>query len=586
MNTELTKKWKENLEILDVAFQPILNINTGETYAVEALLRNYQDIGFKYIFELFDTVFKENILYSFDLALREKAFKKYTKIATHENIKLFYNLDNRLFSMSNFSNGNATKLLKKLNIKQENICFEISERHEISQEYKLETILQHYKNENFCIAIDDFGIGYSGYKLFYESTPNLIKIDRFFLQNIEKDLKKKIMLRSITQLAIQLGIKVIAEGVETREELLTCKEIGCHLVQGYLIQRPTKNTNEILQEYAHIVKIIQSDKRVALTNKKIEQYIEKIEALPLTTKMANVIEYFKNTYTLLVPVIDSNNETVGILQEAKIKEFLYSPFGISLLSNKDSKKTKLKHLLDYCGTADINSNISTIIEIFSNNPESTGIIITKKSKYYGFLSARSIISIMNEESLLLAQDQNPLTKLPGNNTIQEYIHQSTKNQSNTLLCYFDLDNFKAFNDVYGFRNGDRVIQLFADIIRKHLPQKFLKAHIGGDDFFVGLQKDKDLNIDDYLSEISKIIYKFSQSAKEFYSKKDKELGYIISKDREGNSKLFPLLTVSVSILEVHANSSNKTIEIINNILTVQKKTAKTNPNHIAISTLI
>ena len=118
MKNKLPLTWIKNLEVLDIAFQPILNIHTGEIYAVEALLRNFENIGFRSIFLLFDYIYKENLLYSFDLHLREKALQKFITIEGYENIKLFYNLDNRLFEMPNFSNGNTTKLLKKYNIKK------------------------------------------------------------------------------------------------------------------------------------------------------------------------------------------------------------------------------------------------------------------------------------------------------------------------------------------------------------------------------------------------------------------------------------------------------------------------------------
>ena len=220
MKNSLPKKWIQNLKVLDVAFQPILNIQTGKIFAVEALLRNYQEAGFSSIFDLFDEVYKDNLLYSFDLKLRKKALKKFITIYGYENIKLFYNLDNRLLEMPNFTQGNTNKLLNRYGVDKNSICFEISERHEISNTSSMEEILTHYKDENFCIAIDDFGVGYSGYKLLYECKPDIIKVDRFFLADIQKDIKKKIMTRSITSLAIQLGIKVVAEGVETKEELL------------------------------------------------------------------------------------------------------------------------------------------------------------------------------------------------------------------------------------------------------------------------------------------------------------------------------------------------------------------------------
>ena len=182
--SNLPDNWKKILSLLDVAFQPILNIHTGRIFAVEALLRNFKEAGFDSIFGVFDTAYEEGVLYSFDLALREKTFHKFTQINDYKSIKLFYNLDNRLFEMHDFSSGNTKDILANLDIKKENICFEISERHEIASTADLEKILNHYQSENFCIAIDDFGTGYSGYKLLYDSTPNLIKIDRFFLQDM------------------------------------------------------------------------------------------------------------------------------------------------------------------------------------------------------------------------------------------------------------------------------------------------------------------------------------------------------------------------------------------------------------------
>lgn len=585
MENNLPEEWLIHLEKLDIAFQPVLNIHTGKLYAVEALLRNFRDTGFKSIFEVFDRAYQEGILYTFDLALREKTLKKFTQIKNYENIRLFYNIDNRLFDMPNFSNGNTHNILKKLGIKKENLCFEISERHEISHRFSLEKVLSYYKENDFSIAIDDFGVGYSGYKLLFDSKPDLIKIDRFFLQEIEKDIKKQLMVRSITHLAIQLGIQVVAEGVETKAELLTCKDIGCHLVQGYLAQRPTKNTNEILPEYQNIIILLKEAKRNNSNREKIKTYVQEIEALHNKVPMSAVIDYFKKNKNFhIVPVVNANSEPIGVLYEDHIKEYLYSPYGMSLLLNAKSSKSKLKNFISTCTSTDINSDIETIIELFSNNPKSSGIIITNDSKYYGFLSARAIISIMNEENLIVARDQNPLTKLPGNRMIEKYVSEVIGSDENYILCYFDLDNFKAFNDVYGFRNGDRIIQLFADMLRKQIPSEFFKAHIGGDDFFVASHVTKD--VENCLEYISNIIMNFSKDAKEFYTQTDKEQGYILAKNRDGELKQFPFLTVSASVLVVYTDAKHKFKDSINTALSSQKKIAKMEPKHIAVSSLL
>ena len=580
MKNNLPREWLDKLEILDFAFQPILNIHTGETFAVEALLRNFEEAGFKSIFRVFDNAYEEGLLYSFDIALREKALLKFSQIPKYENIKLFYNLDNRLLEMTNFTHGNTNEILKTLGIKKEHICFEISERHEVSGEGNLENILKHYREENFCIAIDDFGVGYAGYKLLYDSTPDIIKIDRFFLQDIESNLKKKILVASITNLAKQLGVTVIAEGVETREELLTCKEIGCHLVQGYLAQRPTKETSEILQKYIHIEEMSRKDKRNNEKGSPLKNYIDKTTSLDIETKTHLVIERFKNNGGAdVIPIVNSSNEPMGILHEKQIKEFLYSPYGMSLLLNDGPNKTKLKNLVTRCAYADIYSGIGSIIELFSNNSQSAGVIITKNSKYYGFLSARSIISIINEENLVIARDQNPLTKLPGNRMIEQYVSEVAKNNSNCALCYFDLDNFKAFNDVYGFRNGDRVIQLFADTLRKELSPDFFIGHIGGDDFFCGIDNDDEKS----LKRLATLVQKFKTDVRDFYSKEDKENGYIVSVGRESKKKKFPLLSVSASIVAVNQRSLDRTMDNINKVLSAQKKVAKSEKSHMALS---
>lgn len=580
LKCNLNEEWRKKLSLLDFAFQPIININTGKIYAVEALLRNFRDIGCKSIFEVFDSAYRYNMLYCFDLALRRKAFKKFTQIKNFEEIKLFYNLDNRLFEMPDFISGNTSNILKELNLKQENICFEISERHEICDKFGMEKVLQHYKDANYSIAIDDFGVGYAGYKLLFDSTPDLIKIDRYFLQNIEQDTKKKLLVKSITHLAIELGIKVIAEGVETKKEYLTCKEIGCHFAQGYLIQKPTLQTDEIEKKYTEIIKIIKSDKREK-KGSNILKFLEQIEPINSKAPMHKVVEYFKDhKNTPIVPVVNINNEPVGIFYESRIKEYLYSPYGMSLLLNENTQTSKLKKFITKCPATDIRTDLSNIIELYSNATESSGIIITQNMKYLGFLSASDIIKIMHEENLIAARDQNPLTKMPGNRLVEKNI-ATLSNQHKHILCYFDLDNFKAYNDIYGFRNGDRIIQLFADILQKHLPKNYFKGHIGGDDFFVSSHYTEES-----FKEIKSIIEIFANQARTFYSPEDQDRGFIISKDREGNEKKFELLSASASVLFVNINNSSQYSNHINTVLSAQKKIAKADPIKICASSLL
>jgi EAL domain-containing protein (putative c-di-GMP-specific phosphodiesterase class I) len=236
----------QQIRILDFAFQAIVDIETQEIYAVEALLRNVDKLGYSSIHQFFDTAYSHGLLYAVDLILREKAIKKFTQLENYRTIKLFYNLDNRLLEMKDYASGNTEAILKEFNLDKSTLCFEISERHEVIKERnEILHLLEHYKKEGFCLAIDDFGVGFSGFKLLYEFTPDVIKIDRFFLNGICEDRKKRIIVEHIIQLAKELGVKIIAEGIERQSELDVCRALGCQFVQGYLIQRPSCDLGDI-----------------------------------------------------------------------------------------------------------------------------------------------------------------------------------------------------------------------------------------------------------------------------------------------------------------------------------------------------
>ena len=160
----------QNLETiikkLDYAFQPIVNIKTGEIFAVEALLRNVEKCGYNSIFHIFDEAFKSGVLYKIDLFLRYEAFKKFSKIKI-DNLKLFYNIDNRILLMPDYKFGNNEQILEDLNIEKEKIVFELSERDTIQDPSLLNNVLNRYRQSKFKIAIDDYGTGIAGLQLLF-----------------------------------------------------------------------------------------------------------------------------------------------------------------------------------------------------------------------------------------------------------------------------------------------------------------------------------------------------------------------------------------------------------------------------------
>lgn len=571
------------LDVLDIAFQPIVDIHSGELFGVEALLRGTDQLGFESIESFFDRLFEDNTLYTFDLALREKVIKKFCTIESHQSIKLFYNLDNRLFEMEDFSKGNTSRILKRYGLDHNSVVFELSEHNEIGNIDNFVSLMSHYRHEGYCVAIDDFGIGQSGFKMLYHAIPNIIKIDRFFLSGIDSDPKKKLLARNMVQLSTSMGCRVIAEGVETKAELSVCKEIGCHMVQGYLIQKPTCVCSQLCSEYTDIKALTLLEKRTSGDQNIIRKRLEILETVSISDPMELVVEKFKIDQELsLIPVLDQQDSPLGIVHEHRLKAIIYSQFGRALIQNNSSNFSVLETYIECIPVVDVTMSLETIVELYSLSDNAPGVLVIESSKYIGYLSARVLIEAVHERNLIRARDQNPLSRLPGNFMINEHIAHAFDTGEKSVFCYFDFDHFKPFNDYYGFRNGDRVIVLFAELMHKVFMNHSFIGHIGGDDFFAGKSIKDEAMFDEFCASVRKLIDQFGEDVREFYSAEDRERECIVSEDREGLIREFKLLSVSAVIVYRKENSSIHTAEQLQKLFAIEKKNAKNSSEHLCL----
>ena len=140
---------------------------------------------------------------------------------------------------------------------------------------------------------------------------------------------------------------------------------------------------------------------------------------------------------------------------------------------------------------------------------------------------------------------NALTKLPGNKQIEKAIHTRMDEKKLFSVAYYDIDNFKSFNDKYGYMKGDSVIRhvayIIATTVKRYGNQNDFVGHIGGDDFVVVTTPDKDRLI------ASESILAFNRAMHFHYSKDDRDRTYIVSKDRRGNAMNMPLMSISIAI---------------------------------------
>lgn len=574
---------------IDFAFQPIVNIHNGVCLGFEALLRDYEKAGFDSIHDMFDFLYEAKILYWADIKLREKAIAKFCRISFKEKCKLFYNIDSRFLTMPNYTRGNTVRILARYEMKSSDFCLEISERQETSNQESIRKLYDNYKEDCFKTALDDFGAGFSGLQQLYLYEPEYIKIDRFFIKDISRDLKKKLFVSRVINLAHTLGVLVIAEGVETIEELSVCRTIGCDLVQGFFVQRPSVNLQDLTEVYTRIAEIsIQERRSINTDNKLIKEEMIYIEPVFLAKHtMLDVLKRLRNQkVAFFLPVLNYNNEPIGIIKEQILKEYIYSKYGYDLFSNT-SIGQGIENFTTKCPIAEIYTSLENILELYTvqNSQEAEGIILTDNGKYIGFLSTHALLKVLNEQNLGRARSQNPLTHLPGNNVINEYLSKSLiDDDKHYFYIYFDFDNFKPFNDVYGFREGDRAILLFADILRKHLSatQKYFVGHIGGDDFFAGLYEEG-ISRQEIINLVKFVCQKFANDVLCFYNENDRRNEYIISHSREGKEVKFPLLSVSAAILYLSRTNGSPNLEELSSIIAEAKKRAKINDTHFSFT---
>lgn len=595
-----TEYWMECINTFDFAFQPIVNIHTGVCYGFEVLLRNYAKAGFPSIQEVFNRAYRENMLFTVDLQLREKALAKFKDLQFHEKTKLFYNLDNRVMVAPDYSPEKVLATMEKYPLTPGTFCFEVSERHDFEKFLlhdvrnlnEIKKTLNYYRQDLYKIAIDDFGSGLSGLQFLYHSEPDFIKIDRFFVSGIERDARKRLFVSTVLNMAHVLGITVIAEGVETAEEFYACKEIGCDFIQGYLIQRPTTELAELREHYEYVLTLNENNRRERGSDQKlIQAHIQYIEPVPLYserekfTEMGTVFETFRtHKADTFFPITNGNGEPVGIIRERDLKEYVYSPYGRDILKNKSCGN--ILNFITRLPISEINTRVEKILELFAIDEKSEGILLTANGRYIGFLSASALIKLINDKNIAEARDQNPLTRLPGNTLINQYIFEALSDTyGEYIFAYFDFDSFKPFNDHFGFRQGDRAILMFADILKElSNTSKVFIGHIGGDDFFAGF-KLSEMDASSVYSSIRGFLQRFSGDVLSLYRPKDREQGYYISTDREGNERKYPLIGVSAGVLAIPAGERGYSLEEVFAYLASLKKQAKQSPEKCIVHIL-
>jgi EAL domain-containing protein (putative c-di-GMP-specific phosphodiesterase class I)/GGDEF domain-containing protein len=535
---------------LRVALQPIVEVHSGALYAVEALLRGHQALDQANPIALLDAAHAAGALLPLETLLHKRAVASFAALPAPETRRLFVNLDGRLLDPPESSPLPAlVRELEVHGLPASVLCVELSERLSILAAPRFRAAMAGFRAAGLRFAADDFGLGYSELRLLYDGNVDYVKIDRFFIDGVAEDPRRRLFVHNVTSFAHVLGLKVVAEGVETEADFLVCRELGCDLAQGWFVAHPQLESGALRLSYPHVAAAAARERRLAEDDSQLLRAAA--EALPAVAEGADLEQVFElfSTQPLLrcVPVLDAGGSPRGVVRETDLRRYIYHRFGRDLLRNRAVDR-RAGAFTAPCPVAETSWPAEQVLELFAASPGAEGVLLTEGQRYVGMLSAAALVTLMNEVRLRNALDQNPLTRLPGNLAVATHVAAAAVRSGVARhLCYFDFDHFKPFNDRHGFRQGDRMITLFAEAMRRHFPPEaggFL-GHVGGDDFFAGFQGLESAAL---RRRLGALLRDFADTAAGLYTDAERAAGGILAQDRDGQERLLPLLRCSLAVL--------------------------------------
>ncbi|MCD5983487.1 MULTISPECIES: S6 modification regulatory phosphodiesterase RimA [Pseudomonas] len=216
----------------DYAYQPIVDLRDRSIFAHEALVRGPNGEG---AHSVLSQVTDQN-RYRFDQACRTTAIAGAARLGMNERLSINF-LPNAVYRPE-LCIRSTLEAAKAHNFPIEHLIFETIETEHVDDRGHLSNILREYREFGFMTAIDDFGAGHSGLSLLADFQPDLIKLDMNLIRDIHRDRARQAIVRGVVTMCSELGIKVIAEGIESVEERDFLADCGIFLMQGYWFAKP------------------------------------------------------------------------------------------------------------------------------------------------------------------------------------------------------------------------------------------------------------------------------------------------------------------------------------------------------------
>ena len=537
-------------ERLHPLFQPILDVARCSIVAHEGLIRGPAGSALHLPNTLFPAAMAEGLVSELEFAAAKVIFTGYAR--NRGSGLLFVNFSARSVMDLESDRGRRQfqATLEQCEIPARSLVIEITEHERVEDHHTLAHAIRFLRTIGVAVALDDFGDGKSSLRLWAELQPEYLKIDRYFCHGIHLDGKKVQTVKAMLQLAENFGSRVVAEGIEDTSDLRVVRDLGVALVQGYATGRPAAQPSAIIPAAAQSVlaareiAVFPESRRASQFAPKAGQLLIDAPAVTAASSNQELLELFKLNPQLHAVAVLDQGRPIGLLNRRRFTEQYMLPYYPEIYGRKSCTAFMDADPI----VIEISQPLEDLVKVLTSEDQrylNDGFVLVDAGRYAGLGTAEQLVRSVTELRIEAARHANPLTFLPGNIPISEHIRRLIEGNYGFAASYFDLNNFKPFNDRFGYWQGDKMIRLLASLIVSECdPQRDFAGHVGGDDFVVLFQSA------DWEKRCTRIIARFNSAALDLFDPDSRSQGFIEAEDRNGVCTRFPLTTLSIGALYV------------------------------------
>ncbi|WP_404299997.1 EAL domain-containing protein [Alicycliphilus denitrificans] len=565
---------------LRCVFQPLADLREGGIYAHEALIRGPAGTPLESPDALLAQARGENMLHDFELLCVAQALTQWGRQATPGRLFVNISADALVWGVGLCGAEPLANVVRQLGVPPQMVVLEITEHERVPDLLPLRDALRQVHACGMRLALDDFGDGHSSLRLWSEVRPDFVKIDKYFTRDIGQHPEKLQVLQAVRGIADIFGTTLVAEGIETSEELRALRDLDIPYGQGYLLGRPATEAREAIEPPALAVL---RDRRVAVlphsgqhVRPGILRHLLMVQAPTVTPQTSNdsVAALFRAHAELHALAVLEDNRPVALINR---QQFM-NHYATLYFREVHGRKPCSAFADDAPRVVEIDCDVDDLVAILTSQDQrylNDGFIVTDNGRYVGLGTGEQLVRGVTEARIEAARHANPLTFLPGNIPISLHMQRLLDHRAEFVACYADLNHFKPFNDHYGYWRGDQMIRLVARLALTHCdPRTDFVGHVGGDDFMLLFQSS------DWLQRCERIVSEFAREAMALFDEAERREGGIWAEDRHGVRRFFGFTTLAIGAVRV-APCSMRQAEEVANLAALAKRDAKQSHTGIA-----